>query len=42
VEEELGDVLDAEDPFTTGESKLKGVVRRIRQAPDEDPEIYDM
>ncbi len=42
VEEELGDVLEAEDPFTTGESKLRGLARRISEAPDVDPEVYDM
>ncbi|MEM8733030.1 MAG: zinc ribbon domain-containing protein [Planctomycetota bacterium] len=42
VEEELGDVLESEDPFASGESKLKGVVRRMREAPNEDPDIYDM
>jgi putative FmdB family regulatory protein len=42
IEEELGDVLEGEDPFSTGESKLQGIVRRMREAPEEDPEIYDM
>ena len=42
IEEELGDVLESEDPFSTGESKLQGIVRRMREAPNEDPEIYDM
>ena len=42
VEEELGDVLDGEDPFSTGEAKLRGIVRRMSEAPAEDPEIYDM
>ena len=42
VEEELGGILDSEDPFSTGESKLKGLVRRMTEAPNEDPEIYDM
>lgn len=42
VEEELGDVLDSEDPFATGESKLRGLARRLIEAPNVDPEIYDM
>lgn len=42
VEEELGDVLDSEDPFATGESKLKGIARRMAEAPNVDPEVYDM
>ncbi|MEZ6133575.1 MAG: zinc ribbon domain-containing protein [Pirellulaceae bacterium] len=42
VEEDLGDVLDGEDPFSVGESKLKGLARRLTEAPNVDPEIYDM
>ena len=42
VEEELGDVLEGEDPFDPGEGKIKGIVRRMTKAPNEDPEIYDM
>lgn len=42
VEEELGDVLDSEDPFANGESKLRGMARRMTEAPDVDPEVYDM
>ena len=42
VEEELGDVLDGEDPFASGESKLKGIHRRMTEAPNVDEEIYDM
>ena len=42
VEEELGDLLDSEDPFASGESKLKGIARRMSEAPHIDPEVYDM
>lgn len=42
VEEEMGGLLDAEEPFSTGESKLKGLKRRMTEAPNVDPEIYDM
>ena len=42
VEEELGDVLETEDPFASGESKLQGIARRMAEAPEVDPEIYDM
>ncbi len=42
VEEELGDVLDSEDPFSTGEGKLQGIHRRMTEAPIVDEEIYDM
>jgi putative FmdB family regulatory protein len=42
VEEEMGDVLESEEPFTTGESKLTGLRRRMTEAPNVDPELYDM
>lgn len=42
VEEELGDVLEAEDPFASGENKLSGLRRRLTEAPNVDPEVYDM
>lgn len=42
VEEELGDALDGEDPFAAGEGKLKGMQRRMFEAPNVDPDIYDM
>ncbi len=42
VEEELGDVLDGEDPFSAGESKMKKLARRMTEAPNVDPEVYDM
>ena len=42
VEEELGDALDGEDPFSVGESKLRGLHRRMTEAPNIDPEVYDM
>ena len=42
VEEELADVLDDEEPFMTGESKLKGIRRRMVEPPNVDPEVYDM
>ncbi|GAB5403358.1 MAG: zinc ribbon domain-containing protein [Aureliella sp.] len=42
VEEELGDVLDGEDPFSTGEGKLQGIRRRMTEAPNVDSEVYDM
>jgi hypothetical protein len=42
VEEELGDVLDGEEPFSAGESKLKRIQRRLTEAPNVDPEVYDM
>lgn len=47
VEEELGDVLDAEDPFGASpgggsEGRLKGMKRRLTEAPNVDPEVYDM
>ncbi len=42
VEEDLGDVLESEDPFSTGESKLQGMTRRLTEAPNVDPEVYDM
>ena len=42
VEEELGSILDSEEPFSTGESKLKGLARRLTEAPNVDEEVYDM
>ena len=43
VEEDLGDVLDGEDPFGLGEGgSLKGFARRFTEAPNVDPEVYDM
>ncbi len=42
VEEELGDALDGEDPFATGESKLRALKRKLTEAPNVDPEVYDM
>jgi len=42
VEEEMGDVLEGEDPFSVGEKKLKGIYRRYAAAPNVDPEVYDM
>lgn len=42
VEEELGDVLDSEDPFSTDESKIRGLHRRMTEAPNIDDELYDM
>jgi putative FmdB family regulatory protein len=42
VEEELAEVLDSEDPFTSGEGKLRGLHRRMTEAPNVDPEVYDM
>jgi putative FmdB family regulatory protein len=44
VEEELGDVLDSEDPFSSdsGEGRLKSLRRRLTEAPNVDPEVYDM
>jgi putative FmdB family regulatory protein len=47
VEEELGDVLDADDPFANGptangDTKLRRMHRRLTEAPNVDPEVYDM
>ncbi len=47
VEEEMGDVLDAEDPFGANpsggsEGRLKAIKRRLTEAPNVDPEVYDM
>ena len=44
VEEDLGEVLDSEDPFGSGgsEGRLKALRRRLSEAPNVDPEVYDM
>ena len=44
VEEELGDVIDQGDPFSpvSPESQIKAMRRRLTEAPNVDPEVYDM
>lgn len=42
IEEEMGDVLEGEDPFNSGEKKLKGLHRRLTESPIVDTEVYDM
>ncbi len=42
VEEELGDALDGDDPFASSEGKLRNMRRRLGEAPNVDPEVYDM
>ena len=48
VEEEMGDLLDAEDPFGanpnagSSEGRMKALRRRLSEAPNVDPEVYDM
>lgn len=42
VEEDMGGLLDSEEPFTSGETKLRAMKRRLTEAPNVDPEVYDM
>lgn len=44
IDEEMGDALEAEDPFASGVAMAarKGNLRRLTEAPGVDPEIYDM
>lgn len=47
VEEDMSGVLDSEDPFSVDESsavggQLKNIRRRLTEAPNVDPEVYDM
>jgi putative FmdB family regulatory protein len=41
VESDLGDRLDAEDPFQAP-TRIAGAIRRMRREPDRDPELYEM
>ncbi len=41
IDEELGDALDADDPFNDESSKLKKRIRRMLDRPKVDPELYD-
>ena len=42
VEEDLGDVLDNTDPQAVGTSPLGRLRRRLSEAPNVDPQVYDM
>lgn len=42
IEEELGDVLEAEDPFGTGAPASVAAVRRRVLPPRTDPELYEL
>lgn len=42
VEEEMSGILDTEDPFSAGEGQIKNFRRRLTEAPNVDPEVYDM
>jgi putative FmdB family regulatory protein len=42
VEEEMGDVLDSEDPFEQLGTKKAGMLRRLFEAPNVDPNLYDL
>lgn len=46
VEEEMGEILDGEDPLgavgSGTEGRIQGMRRRLNEAPNVDPEVYDM
>lgn len=42
VEEDMGPLLDSEDPFGPSENPLRALQRRLQEAPNVDPQLYDM
>ena len=43
IDEEMGDALDAEgDPFVKGSGKSSKRLRRLFEAPNVDPELYEL
>jgi hypothetical protein len=42
VEEDMGPLLDSEDPFSPSENPLRALQRRLQEAPNVDPQLYDM
>lgn len=42
VEQDLGDVLDSTDPQAAGISPIGRLRRRLSEAPNVDPQVYDM
>lgn len=42
IDEEMGEVLDAEDPMFGDSGGVKGRLRRFIEPPNVDPELYDL
>jgi putative FmdB family regulatory protein len=42
IDEEMGALLDAEEPFLAGEGGMQGRLRRFIEPPNIDPELYDL
>jgi putative FmdB family regulatory protein len=42
IDEEMGDVLDAEEPMFGESGSVKGRLRRFIEPPNIDPELYDL
>lgn len=42
IDEEMGDILDAEEPMFGNTEGLKGRLRRYIEPPNVDPELYDL
>jgi len=41
IDEEMGDSLDTEEPLFSGDTSMKGRVRRLMEPPNVDPGLYD-
>jgi hypothetical protein len=42
IDEEMGDLLDAEDPMFGGDASVKGRLKRLMEPPNVDPGLYDV
>ncbi len=42
IDEEMGDLLDAEEPMLGEAGGVKGTLRRFIEPPNVDPELYDL
>ena len=41
IDEEMGEILDSEDPMFGGDSSVKGRLKRLMEPPNVDPGLYD-
>lgn len=41
IDEEMGELLDSEDPMFGGDSSVKGRLKRLLEPPNVDPGLYD-
>ncbi len=42
IDEELGDAMDADDPFASESGSITQKIRRMLDKPNVDPELYDL